>query len=71
MELVSAKYRRTASRTDVSFHQCHLSMKIKSTPFIQKKKKKSNQIKNSLHLQLIRGNFMILFFNKPFFFLYN
>lgn len=44
MELVSAKYRRTASRTDVSFHQCHLSMKIKSTPFIQKKKKiKSNQ----------------------------
>lgn len=44
MELVSAKYRRTASRTDVSFHQCHLSMKIKSTPFIQKKKK--NQIKS-------------------------
>ncbi len=42
-------------------------MKIKSTPFIQKKK--SNQ-KKSLHLQLIRGNFMILFFNKPFF-LYN
>ncbi len=34
--------------------------------------KKKNQIKskNSLHLQLIRGNFMILFFNKPFF-LYN
>lgn len=45
MELVSAKYRRTASRTDVSFHQCHLSMKIKSTPFIQRGKKKSNQIK--------------------------
>lgn len=46
MELVSAKYRRTASRTDVSFHQCHLSMKIKSTPFIQREKEnklKSNQ----------------------------
>lgn len=56
MELVSAKYRRTASRTDVSFHQCHLSMKIKSTPFIQRGKKNQIKSKNILHLQLIRGN---------------
>lgn len=44
MELVSAKYRRTASRTDVSFHQCHLSMKIKSTPFIHSEKKRDNNL---------------------------
>lgn len=54
MELVS-EVQKDASRTDESFHHWHLSRKIKSTSFIQKKRKSSN----SLHLQLIRGNFMI------------
>lgn len=64
MELVS-EVQKDASRTDVSFHHWHLSRKIKSTSFIQKKMKSNN----SLHLQLIRGNFMI--FLTSHFFLYN
>lgn len=36
MELVS-EVQKDASRTDESFHHWHLSRKIKSTSFIQKK----------------------------------